>query len=150
MVNECLLQLKTALTEEFQPRVLVADDNRIIREVIRSQLASIGALVTSAANGFDALEMIRQQPFEVALLDIEMPRISGLEVVRLVRSAPGDYSRVQTFVAMSAATNSQQKQLCFEAGMDDFLGKPFWQKELSERMDRWCSFKDISGERGYS
>jgi two-component system, sensor histidine kinase len=121
----------------FPPRVLVADDNRLIREITELQLIQCGAQVSLASNGMEALEQMRRHPFDVALLDIRMPLLGGLGIVTRVRASPKDYQSVPTFVAMSASHEEQQKQQCVQVGMDDYLCKPVSQKDLSEGLARW-------------
>jgi len=130
------------------PRVLVADDNQLIRRITEALLLRCGALVSLAGNGIEALELLRQETFEVALLDIRMPFVGGLEIVSLVRASPEAYKCVPTFVGMSASPAEEQIQLCLQCGMSDYLCKPVSQSDLAKGLVRWCYLAQSSTLEG--
>lgn len=136
------------------PRVLVADDNKLIRQVTEALLISCGAQVSLASNGIEALEQLASQSFDVALLDIRMPFVGGLQIVSTVRASPHAYKRLPTFVGVSASPSDDLIQLCLRAGMSDFLCKPVSKEDLTKGLVRWCcspervALQELELERG--
>jgi len=104
-------------------RVLVADDEPINREVAQIQLKAAGLEVETAADGEQAAAMARQTAYAAILMDMQMPKINGLEATRQIREMPG-YREIP-IIAMTANAFAEDKTRCFEAGMNDFLIKPF-------------------------
>ena len=120
------------------PRVLVADDNKLIRRITEALLISCGARVSLACNGIEALEQMATSSFDVALLDMRMPFVGGLQIVSTARASPHDYKRLPTFVGMSASPSNDLLELCHQAGMSDFLCKPICKSDLDKGLVRWC------------
>ncbi len=110
-------------------RVLVADDNRTNRRILETMLHKLGAEVTLAEDGDEALDRWRGGAFDLLLLDINMPRLAGTDVARSVRAAPGG-GRVP-ILAVTANARPEQVLLYREAGFDGCLGKPFTADALS-------------------
>lgn len=106
-------------------RVLVVDDSEINRDVARNILAWEGALVASAEDGQTALTMLREQPyaFDLVLMDMQMPVMDGYVTTRLIRSM--DALARLPVIALTAGAYSTQRALALEAGVDDFVAKPF-------------------------
>ncbi|WP_081463416.1 response regulator [Hylemonella gracilis] len=106
-------------------RVLVVDDSEINRDVARNILAGEGALVATAEDGQTALAMLREQPyaFHVVLMDMQMPVMDGYVTTRMIRSM--DALAALPVIALTAGAFSTQRALALEAGVDDFVAKPF-------------------------
>ncbi|MBC5767655.1 PAS domain-containing hybrid sensor histidine kinase/response regulator [Ramlibacter albus] len=109
-------------------RVLVVDDNEINRLIAAEILADAGMSVDTATHGGQALDMIAQDPYDLVLMDVQMPVMDGIETTRRIRSAPG--ARHLPVVAMTANVLEEERRECTEAGMDGFVGKPFEPHEL--------------------
>ena len=103
-------------------RVLVVDDNQLSRYATLEMLALGGMETTAAGSGRQALEMLGHNDFDAVLLDIQMPEMDGFEVLRAIRQLPGGQDL--PVVAMTGRTSSDDRQRCFEAGMNDHLAKP--------------------------
>jgi DNA-binding NtrC family response regulator len=101
-------------------RVLVVDDEPNVRLVFRTALESAGYEVFEAGDGHDALESIRARPFDAVLLDLRMPRIDGLETLRLLRGEGSDVP----VVVVSAHGNILDVVLAMKFGAADFIPKP--------------------------
>ena len=111
-------------------RVLVVDDDRAIREALARALQLEGYAVVAATDGGAALEAIRAERPDVVVLDVMMPRIDGLTVVRVLR-AEGDLTPV---LMLTARTETSDRVAGLDAGADDYLAKPFELDELLARL----------------
>jgi CheY-like chemotaxis protein len=111
-----------------EPAALVADDDADIRELAVSVLESIGCAVVAAGDGLAALELAAQSPPALAVLDIRMPKLDGLEVTRRLKADPA--TSAVPVIVVSASVSDQQQQAAVDAGADAFLAKPFRVAEL--------------------
>jgi two-component system OmpR family response regulator len=112
------------------PRILVADDEPNIREVISFALERAGFTVGVARNGADALQMFRKTPPDLIILDIGMPEMDGLEVCRQIRK-----SSEVPILFLSARDEEIDRVLGLEIGGDDYVTKPFSARELVARVN---------------
>jgi diguanylate cyclase len=111
-------------------RILIVDDERDNRQVLEVILKHEGFLILTAANGEEALGSVAQQPPDLILLDIMMPEMDGLAVVRKIRADP---ALSQTpVVVISALAAAEDRRAALEAGADAFLPKPFTMEELTQ------------------
>lgn len=104
-------------------RILVAEDNLTNQTILRQLLGRMGARAAFAADGVAALDLIGQSAFDIALIDIEMPRLSGLEVIQTVRARPGPVGRMP-MVALTAYVLRDNREAIYAAGADGIIGKP--------------------------
>ena len=122
-------------------RILVADDDPDIRDIIEMCLTFAGHDVSTASDGLEAVRLMWDRPFDLALLDVTMPRMSGLDVVRTVRSTP---ELADTLVLMlSALSNRDDISAGLQAGADEYAVKPFDTDELYTRVDRLLAGSEI-------
>jgi len=126
-------------------RLLVVDDNKVNRLLLGRNLELQGHTVCFAENGRQALEMVRSQPFDIILLDIQMPEMDGLEAIRQIctRWPSGDRPRI---IAMTANAMQGDREQCLEAGMDDYLSKPIRVEELVAALVRSASIIEVDLE----
>jgi len=117
-------------------RVLVVEDNAVNRLVITRLLQRLGAAVTVAANGKEALGAVATDSPEVVLMDCQMPIMDGFEATRELRrrEAPGHHIPV---VALTANATEGDREQCFAAGMDAYLTKPVCLEDLRSTFSRW-------------
>src|SRR6202034_4297152 len=111
-------------------RILVADDDPTNRELLTELLISGGHSVTTVLDGREVLAAIAKEPFEVVLLDEEMPRMSGLETARAIVAATKQGQRRPIIVGISGNATKEDEARCLEAGMDAFFPKPVRAAEL--------------------
>jgi len=104
-------------------RVLVAEDSATGQAVIAAMLARLGAQPVIAADGVAALELLAAEPFAMALVDIEMPRLSGIEVIRRLRALEGPVARIPV-LAVTAYVLRANREAILAAGADGILPKP--------------------------
>jgi len=115
-------------------RILLVDDSRLNLEVGRAVLQSEGATVYEAANGEQALCMLDAEPgaFDVVLMDVQMPEMDGHEATRRIRQDPR--FAALPVVALTAGALSSERERALQAGMDDFITKPFDAEAMIERV----------------
>lgn len=118
------------MSQDFKDRrILVVEDEPHMLDLIRVTLEGAGFIVTGAINGTEALERIREELPDLVVLDLNLPDISGFEVLRTIRET------VQTPVIMvTVQASDDDRVLGLELGADDYLGKPFNHRELVSRI----------------
>ncbi len=104
-------------------KVLVAEDNATNQIVVTQMLETLGAAPALAADGIEALDLVRRESFDFALLDIEMPRMSGLELIRTIRQMTGPAARMP-LIAFTAYVMPEHRARILEAGADGIIAKP--------------------------
>lgn len=118
------------------PRVLVAEDNAVNQQVIRMMLDRLGCVATLVENGALAVDALRAEPkgFDLVLLDLNMPVMSGPDAARRIRMLP---EPVPPMVALTASVTPSDRQLCLDAGMSGFLTKPLQLSTLRDTLRGW-------------
>jgi CheY-like chemotaxis protein len=116
-------------------RILLAEDNAVNQKVALRLLERLGHRADVASNGLEALEALERQPYDVVLMDVQMPELDGLEASRRIieRWPAGERPRI---VAMTANALPEDRDACFAAGMDDYVAKPIRPHELAEALRR--------------
>jgi CheY-like chemotaxis protein len=111
------------------------DDNGVNLLVFEQLLTTFGHEVVKAASGPEALELAAAQPFDIVLMDIQMPGMSGIEALEALRAAPGP-NRTTPVVAITADVTSGGRDRYLELGFDDHASKPIQIKTLTDAMAR--------------
>ncbi len=118
-------------------RVLVADDNSINRMVVTEVLRGMGIASRSAGTGREAVELFRNEHFDLVLMDVRMPEMDGFTAVGEIRAFERALGRHPTPVlGLTADARDGQLRACLDAGMDDYMSKPFTIDALQERVTR--------------
>lgn len=107
-----------------QIRILLVDDSAANRKFISTLLISQGHKVQTADNGFMAIDKVREEPFDLILMDIQMPLMTGLEATAVIRKMKDEHSEKLVIVALTADAMEDSRETYIAAGMDDYLTKP--------------------------
>jgi len=122
--------------ERRRLQVLLVEDNPVNRAVAMRLLERRGQIVTNATNGREALELIKARVFDVALMDLQMPEMGGLEATAAIRASEEGTGRRLPIIAMTAHAMKGDRERCLQAGMDGYLSKPIQVADLFEAIDR--------------
>jgi signal transduction histidine kinase/CheY-like chemotaxis protein len=118
-------------------RILLVEDNEFNQMVAAAMLESVGAVVGVANNGAEALEQLHRERYDCVLMDVQMPRMDGLEATRRIRAEPSLADT--TIIAMTANAWSEDRAACLAAGMNDFVTKPVEPGRLFSTLARWVT-----------
>jgi signal transduction histidine kinase/ActR/RegA family two-component response regulator len=123
------------LMSELSPglRILVAEDNLINQKVTCAMVARAGAHVDIAENGRIAVERHQACPYDMILMDCQMPELDGYEATALIRALPGSASRVR-IIGVTANAFAEDRDRCLRAGMDGYVAKPLSRQSLLAAM----------------
>ena len=127
--------------EQNRLRVLVADDNETNQMVAVQILRRLGYHAEVAGNGSEALEAFRTLPFDLILMDCQMPQMDGYEATRAIRESERGSDRRIPIIAATANAMRGDREKCLAAGMDDYLTKPVKLDDLKAVLERWASTK---------
>jgi PAS domain S-box-containing protein len=116
-------------------RILLVEDNTFNQQIALEMLEEVGSSVCLAANGMEALELLRQTAFDCVLMDVQMPLMDGLEATRRIRADPR-LAELRV-LAMTATATSEDRVRCIEAGMDDFISKPIQPALMYQTIANW-------------
>jgi CheY-like chemotaxis protein/HPt (histidine-containing phosphotransfer) domain-containing protein len=117
--------------------VLVVEDNPTNQQVVNAVLRSLGVQVTLASNGQEAVELVKNCDFDLVLMDCQMPVMDGFQATAAIRRLPLGRGERLPIAAVTANALQGDKQRCLEAGMNDFLPKPFKMAQLQALLTRW-------------
>jgi CheY-like chemotaxis protein len=127
-----------SLKEEAQGkiRLLLAEDNVINQKVALAVLGKIGYRADVAVNGQEVLAALEKTPYDLILMDVQMPGMDGFEATAAIRQKERGIGRHIPIIAMTAHAMKGDRELCLEKGMDDYVSKPIQIKDLSAAIDR--------------
>ena len=115
-------------------RILIVDDSRVSRKMIRNMLELSGhEVVAEAINGKEGLELFEKLKPDVVLMDITMPEMNGIEALKLIKEKYPDAK----VIIISAVGHDQKKMEAIKAGAENFITKPFEDKEILEAVDKY-------------
>jgi PAS domain S-box-containing protein len=136
--------LNTDLATKFPLNILVAEDNLINQELVMAMFSKMGYTPMIVNDGQEAIDALKSNTFDIVFLDVQMPRLNGLETAtyivqewtQLAINQPTDRSR-PTLIAMTASAMQGDREMCLEAGMDDYISKPVSFDTLQRTIERW-------------
>ncbi len=126
-------------THATDAHVLLAEDNPVNQEVARASLLELGCKVVCVTNGAEAVDLHAQFDFDLIFMDCQMPEMDGYRATTLIRLAErqANATRKVPIIALTAHALDEDRQRCLEAGMDDYLPKPFDKASLDAVLRRW-------------
>jgi CheY-like chemotaxis protein len=147
-LNECLdvesaRQEKTfvkATRGQFEgKKLLLVEDVDFNREVIVALLRKTGLEIDEAEDGREAVKKVKAAPerYDLVFMDLQMPKMDGLEATRRIRALDSEYAKKLPIVALTANTFKEDVEKCFAAGMDGHLGKPLNMKDIIAVMKKY-------------
>jgi signal transduction histidine kinase/CheY-like chemotaxis protein/HPt (histidine-containing phosphotransfer) domain-containing protein len=127
--------VETTLAARYPLRILLAEDNLVNQKVARALLKAVGYQCEVVNNGAEALAALELQPYDVILMDMQMPRMDGLEATRRICQLYPAAERPH-IIALTANAMVGDREACFAAGMHDYLSKPVKQTDLERALER--------------
>ncbi len=131
-----------SLTKQFtdnQPLILLVDDNDVNRKVASNILIKSGCNVIEAIDGFEAIEKAAQNPFDLILMDIQMPKMDGIQATEEIRKL--GLKTCPPIIAMTAYSMEEDRERFLSAGLDDYLAKPIKADGLIQKIKDWVRFE---------
>jgi signal transduction histidine kinase/CheY-like chemotaxis protein len=119
-------------------RILVVDDHVLNRELLELILKEYNCRVVTAGNGKEALNILERMKIDLVLMDVQMPELNGMETTQKIRN---ELALDIPVIACTAFSQPSEKQMCFEAGMNDYLGKPVSEDDLLRLLNKYLQLK---------
>jgi two-component system, sensor histidine kinase len=129
------------MTAIATPRILMAEDNSINQRVGMLILQRAGFVIDVVNDGHEAVRAHTANPYDLILMDCQMPAMDGFEASRQIRSLP---SKQPVIIAVTANALVGERERCLRAGMDDYLSKPFQAEQLVAVVKKWTSSDSAS------
>lgn len=124
----------------LKARILLAEDNITNQQVALGILKKLGLSADVVANGLEALKSLKTLPYDLVLMDVQMPEMDGLEATRHIRNPQYNIpNRNLPIIAMTANAMHGDMQKCLDAGMDDYVSKPIIPHEFAEKLAHWLT-----------
>jgi len=121
-------------------RILVVEDNPVNQKVAQAMLRKMGLRADVVADGQEAVKALQMVPYDLVLMDCQMPEMDGFEATRCIRQEGSKALNPRIpIIAMTAATMQGDREKCIQAGMSDFIAKPVQKRELAEIIARWLA-----------
>lgn len=131
-----------SLKDHKGKRILVAEDNPMNQKVAIKQLEKLGYHVDAVGNGLEVISVLESVPYDIVLMDCQMPELDGYEATRRIRSQAGTKFQNIPIVAMTANAIQGERERCLAAGMNDYVSKPFNIKDLAQVLENWLSLSE--------
>jgi two-component system, sensor histidine kinase and response regulator len=119
-------------------RILLAEDHLVNQKVAVAMLEKMGHRATVVPDGRKAVEAWREDPFDLILMDLQMPEMDGFEAVASIRNSERSSGRHVSIVALTAHAMKGDRERCLESGFDDYLSKPIRSTELRGTLEKWA------------
>ncbi|MDZ7991642.1 MAG: GAF domain-containing protein [Nostoc sp. EfeVER01] len=135
-----ILTSSSNLSTKSKLRILLAEDNLVNQKVALNQLQSLGYKADVVANGKEVLQLLEKIPYDLILMDCQMPILDGLETTKEIHRWQEDAFALghrPVVIAMTANVMKEDEQTCLNAGMDDYLSKPVFKEKLAETLEHW-------------
>jgi len=113
--------------------ILIAEDNLVSQMVAIRMLKKLGIRAGAASNGIEAIQALERQPYDIVLMDIEMPEMDGIKATRIIRDRWPEGPKI---IIVTDCASSPYRELCLDAGASEFLNKPISIGELTSAIER--------------
>lgn len=123
------------LASRFPLRILLVEDNLVNQKVAGKMLENMGYRPDIVSDGSEAVESVKRQPYDVVLMDMQMPIMDGLTATEMIRGDL-DVAHQPKIIAMTANAQVSDREKCFEAGMDDYISKPVRIEDVKEKLQK--------------
>ncbi|MRX48676.1 response regulator [Pedobacter puniceum] len=120
----------------YQKKILIVDDNDINKLLIKKMLSKFELDMDFASNGQEAYDMILTKAYDIVLMDVHMPILSGLEATKQIRTLEDIYFKELPIIALTSCIMPTDIDEVYEYGMNDYQSKPFKIEELLEKIER--------------
>jgi CheY-like chemotaxis protein len=130
-------------------RILLAEDNMINQQVAIHILKKLGYQADAVANGQEAVKALEMIPYDLVLMDVQMPQMDGFQATQVIRDPQSSVTNHRIpIIAMTANAMKGDRERCLEAGMDDYTSKPIQPKELLEKIEEWITSNQMGRPPG--
>ncbi|MFN7934691.1 MAG: two-component regulator propeller domain-containing protein [Bryobacteraceae bacterium] len=129
-------------------KVLIAEDCAVNQLLTRRMLEREGCVVSVVQNGLEAVQRVSEERFDLVFMDMQMPQMDGITATQEIRKL-GHEAATTPIVGLTANAMDTDRLRCLEAGMNDYLSKPFFPEQLRGMLSRWCSAKAKSHSAGH-
>ncbi len=113
--------------------IILAEDDPLNQKIALKMLKKLGIAADVAANGLEVLQALEGQPYDMVLMDIQMPKMDGIEATKIIRERWPDGPKI---IFITSCISDAYRELCFDAGADEFLAKPVKIEELTDAIKR--------------
>lgn len=134
-VKSTAKQLKPDLALDIPVRILLAEDYVVNQKIAVRMFKKLGYEIDIVENGKEAVERVQQSQYDLIFMDVQMPEMDGLEATRVIRKLLKHNSPM--IIAMTANAMPEDREKCLDAGMDDYLSKPFKPRELQQLLEKY-------------
>ncbi len=128
--------IKTATEKPFSHRILVVEDNVINQMIAQKLLKKMGYQVDLASNGIEAIQAVKDTPYDLVFMDLQMPEMNGLDATQEIRKLDAKASQTP-IIAMTANALKSDEERCLQAGMNGHISKPVSRDQLAELLDTY-------------
>lgn len=148
--SESLITQQPTCLIKSKLRILIAEDNLVNQKVALKQLQNLGYGADIAANGQEVLQMLEKIPYDIVLMDCQMPVLDGFNATKeILRRQENQFAacRRPIVIAMTANAMKEDQQKCLDAGMNDYISKPVSKDKLANILERWSHFALFAHEK---
>jgi CheY-like chemotaxis protein len=128
--------LSTDFANHHPMKILVAEDNAVNMKLAQRVLSKLGYVAGAASNGAEVLRAITEDHYDVILMDVQMPEMDGLEATKIIRS---QHVAQPFIIAMTANAMQGDREICIQAGMDNYISKPLHIEELTKMLSTYSA-----------
>jgi signal transduction histidine kinase/HPt (histidine-containing phosphotransfer) domain-containing protein len=141
-------KLDGTLAQRLPMRLLLADDNVVNQKVALRLFEQMGYHIDIAGDGLEAIHAVRQHPYDMIFMDVQMPELDGLQATQRIRQHEKDQEQQGcVIIAMTASAMLGDRERCLAAGMDDYLAKPVRPEAVQSALERWGPVAQRKGQR---